>query len=209
MNNVIQKWNEKYAGDDLVFGTTPNGFLVENSHLFPKGGHILAVGDGEGRNGLWLAEQGFNVTSIDGAPNAVRKARQQADQRHLSPNFQALCTDLEKWNWPIGKFDAVACLHLYFMPDQRPKMHQAMMNTLIEDGILVLEVFHPGHVGRGLGGPSLRELCYTAVDLASDFNRYKILHLEECEREIAPSTFHKGGQGKVSRIIVQKTKVAP
>lgn len=204
MNNVIEKWNEKYADDRLVFGTTPNGFLVEQSTRLAPGANILAVGDGEGRNGLWLAAQGFHVHAVDGAVNAVQKATQLAIERKLTSFFQSECADLLDWDWPVGHFDAVACLHLYFMPDQRPRLHLSMMDTLKKGGILILEVFHPDHVGRGLGGPSMRELCYSALDLASDFNTFDILHLEECERLLAPSAFHDGGQGKVSRIVARK-----
>jgi len=204
MNNVIERWNEKYASDDLVFGTTPNGFLTQHAALYQPGGHILAVGDGEGRNGVWLAEQGFDVLSVDGAHNGLLKARQQAQQRGVSARFHTECADLTNWNWPVDTFDGAACLHLYFMPDIRPRLHQAMMAALKPDGIFILEVFHPDHAGRGLGGPSLPKLCYSAQDLKNDFHAYNILHLEETERDIAPSSFHQGGRGKVSRIVARK-----
>ncbi|SCA55957.1 Methyltransferase type 11 [Candidatus Terasakiella magnetica] len=206
MNKVIEKWDEKYASDELVFGTTPNGFLTQKSPLYKEGAKILCVGDGEGRNGVWLAEQGFHVFSVDGSKNGVDKAIAQADTRKVSSHFEGLCTDLLKWNWPLNSYDGVACLHLYFMPDERPAMHQAMMDSLKENGIFILECFHPDNLGRGCGGPQVRELCYTALDLAHDFNAYKVLHLEETERELAPSSFHEGGMGIVSRIVVQKSK---
>lgn len=204
MPSVIEKWNEKYAGDGLVFGTIPNGFLTQKATFYRPGGHILAAGDGEGRNGVWLAEQGFDVLSVDGARNGITKARQQAEQRGVSSRFHTQCVDLLDWDWPVAAFDGVACLHLYFMPDIRPRLHQAMMDALKPGGIFILEVFHPDHVGRGLGGPSLPELCYSAQDLKNDFAPYRILHLEETERDIASSNFHKGGRGKVSRIVVKK-----
>jgi len=204
MNKVIKKWNDKYDSDELVFGTTPNGFLTEQSNLYRPNGRILAVGDGEGRNGVWLAEQGFTVLSVDGAQNGVRKAIQQAGVRNVSHLFDGFCVDLMNWGWPADKFDGVACLHLYFMPEDRPIMHKAMMNSLKSGGILVLECFHPDHAGQGRGGPSIKELCYTQDDLAADFANYHILLLEEVERELAPSTFHDGGMAKVSRIVARK-----
>lgn len=204
MSKVIDHWNAKYAGNELVFGTTPNAFLTRQAPLYRKNGRLLCVGDGEGRNGIWLAEQGFHVTSIDGAANGVRKAVAQAKIKGLQGRFHGICADLLTWDWPKGSFDGVACYHLYFMPDERRRMHQAMMDAIKTGGLFTLEVFHPDNVGRGCGGPKLKELCYTADDLATDFKNYTILHLEECERELAPSAFHNGGTGAVSRIVVKK-----
>jgi SAM-dependent methyltransferase len=207
MNKVISRWNEKYAAEELVFGTTPNEFLARQAPLYKPGGKILCVGDGEGRNGVWLAEEGFHVLSIDGARNGVEKAIRQAEIRGVSERFTGECADLLNWHWPTELFDGVACYHLYFMPDERKIMHQAMMDSLKDNGLFTLEVFHPDHVGRGCGGPALKELCYRAQDLEDDFKAYQILHLEECERELAPSSFHDGGIAAVTRIVVRnKTK---
>jgi len=204
MNKAIYQWNNKYAGDELVFGTTPNGFLVSESERLACPSDILCVGDGEGRNGIWLAEQGHHVLSVDGAENGVKKAIQQARLRKVSQQFKGLCIDLLDWNWPTNTYDAVACLHLYFMPEDRARMHQAMLDSLKPGGFVILEVFHPDNVGRDCGGPKLRELCYTADDLESDFEMAHIMKLEEAEREIAPSSFHNGGVGKVTRLVAQK-----
>ncbi|NVK19525.1 MAG: class I SAM-dependent methyltransferase [Methylocystaceae bacterium] len=204
MNNAIHKWNEKYADDTLVFGSTPNGFLVEESKRLPKACDILCVGDGEGRNGVWLAEQGFDILSVDGAENGVKKAIKQARLRKVSERFKGLCVDLLQWDWPENCYDALVCLHLYFMPEDRPRMHRAMLESLKTKGLIILEVFHPDNVGRGCGGPPLRELCYSADDLESDFKNADILFLKETEREIAPSSFHNGGFGKVTRMVAQK-----
>ena len=204
MNKVITRWNDKYAGEDLVFGSTPNEFLTKQAPHYQKGGRILCVGDGEGRNGVWLAEQGFDVVSVDGAENGVRKAAAQAQLRHVAHRFTGICTDLLKWDWPTATFDGIACYHLYFMPEERVVMHHAMMDALKPGGLFTLEVFHPDHVGRGCGGPNLKELCYRAKDLADDFKNFEIIFMEECERELAPSTFHDGGVAAVTRIVVRK-----
>lgn len=204
MNEVLQHWNKKYAGQELVFGTTPNEFLCTQVHRLKKSAKVLAVGDGEGRNGLWLAEQGFHVLSVDGAHNGVRKATEQAKVRNLQGQFQTECADLLVWDWPIREFDALACLHLYFMPHERVTMHHKMANTLCGGGYLILECFHPDNVGRGCGGPQIEELCYRAEDLAADFATMNIHLLEETERTVAPSTFHNGGQAKVTRLVAQK-----
>ncbi|MDV7341119.1 methyltransferase domain-containing protein [Terasakiella sp. A23] len=204
MNRVIEHWNKKYEGNDLVFGSTPNEFLTTQTHHLANGGRILAVGDGEGRNGIWLAEQGFEVLSVDGAQNGVRKATEQAKLKNISPIFQGVCADLLEWDWPETAFDGVACLHLYFPPQERRHMHNQMMRSLKKGGHLILEVFHPNNVGRDCGGPKIKELCYTADDLKIDFSPYDILLLEETEREVKQSSFHNGGLGYVTRCVARK-----
>ena len=204
MNKTIDQWNQKYQGDDLVFGTTPNSFLTDQAPRIPAHGEVLCVGDGEGRNGIWLAEQGYHVLSIDGAENGVKKAIAQAQARKVAQRFKGLCADLLHWDWPDSDYDGVANLHLYFMPEDRPQMHQAMLTALKPGGLMILEVFHPDNVGRGCGGPQITELCYRARDLEDDFKAATILLLEETEREIAPSSFHNGGVGVVTRMVAQK-----
>lgn len=204
MNKILEKWNDKYSSQELVFGTTPNEFLTLQASRLKKGASLFCPGDGEGRNGLWLAEQGFTVLSIDGASNATRKASAIAETLNLSERFTAQTADLLLWDWPKETFDGVCCLHVYFMPDERKIINQAMMDSLKTGGLLIMEVFHPDNVGRGCGGPQQPELCYTATDLENGFAGYQVLYLEETEREIRPSSFHAGGFGKVSRCVIQK-----
>lgn len=208
MNKVIQQWNKKYSGDELVFGSTPNEFLTTQARQLEKHGHILCVGDGEGRNGVWLAQQGFKVHSVDGAINGVTKAIAQAEHRGVADRFTGECADLTQWDWPNGCYDGVACLHLYFMPNERTALHHKMISSLKEGGLFILEVFHPDNVGRNCGGPKLRELCYSADMLQADFQDIaEILLLEETERTVAPSSFHSGGVGKVTRLVATKKGV--
>jgi SAM-dependent methyltransferase len=204
MNKVIERWNDKYAPDELVFGNEPNQFLTTQTHLFKPNGSLLAIGDGEGRNGVWLAEQGFHVLSVDGAQNGVNKAVKQAQARGVSDHFKGYCVDLLKWDWPINAFDTVVNLHVHFMPDERALMCKAMGDALNPGGIFLQEVFHPDQATRDSGGPSDPLLCVTLDDLKQDFAEFEILHLEECERDIKPANFHPGGLGKVCRIVARK-----
>jgi len=204
MSSVLTRWNKKYAPDELVFGTDPNDFLTTQVPLFKKGGYILATGDGEGRNGVWLAEQGFHVLSVDGAENGVIKARRRACEAGASDHFNALCVDLLDWVWPVDHFNCVVSLYLHFPPNERVPMHKAMFEALKPGGLLILEAFHPDQVGRDCGGPKTPELCFTADQLKNDFSKAEILLIEETPKEIKPTAFHKGGIGMVTRITVRK-----
>ena len=70
-----ERWQTRFAATDYVFGEAPNAFLARQQALLPKAGKVLAVSDGEGRNGVWLAEQGLDVVSLDFSPKAQEKAR--------------------------------------------------------------------------------------------------------------------------------------
>lgn len=204
MNNVISKWNDKYAPEDFVFGKEPNDFLTTQIERIKDGGDILAAGDGEGRNGVWLARQGFQVLSVDGAENGVRKAIKWAKECGVANSLNGLCVDLLDWDWPCEAFDAIVSLHLHFMPEERRTIHHKMLRALRPGGIFIQEIFHPDQVGRNCGGPKVRELCATPEELADDFKGTDILHLEKSAKTIKPSAFHNGGQGVVSRIVVRK-----
>lgn len=94
-NLQLDCWNERFSSKDYLFGTAPNAFLTQQRHLLPPGGKALAVTDGEGRNGVWLAEQGLDVLSIDFSPVALEKAQRLADSRGFA--IRTLQVNLEDW----------------------------------------------------------------------------------------------------------------
>lgn len=204
MNKVITRWNDKYAPDELVFGSDPNVFLTTQVDQFKPNSDLLAVGDGEGRNGVWLAQLGFNVLSVDGAENGVKKAVHRAKEAGVKDRLNGLCVDLLDWQWPVEAFDTVVSLHVHFMPDERKIMYQSMINALRPGGTFLLEVFHPEQVGRDCGGPNIVELCVTPENLKEDFSELDILLVERSVRVIKTSNFHPAGEGVVSRIVARK-----
>ena len=100
-----ERWQDRYSGPGYAFGNEPNYFLKSCTQLLPRSGRALAVADGEGRNGVWLAEQGLDVLSIDFSSLAQAKARSLAFEKGVSVNFEL--ADVHKWNYPEAAFDAV------------------------------------------------------------------------------------------------------
>ncbi|HEX5364621.1 MAG TPA: methyltransferase domain-containing protein, partial [Gallionella sp.] len=111
MNNI---WNERYAGEDYHFGTEPNAFLAAQHQLLKPGMNCLALADGEGRNGVWLAGQGLQVLAVDSSPVALDKARRLARQRGVVLEYEL--ADLSAWAWPEQRFDVVAAIFIQFAP---------------------------------------------------------------------------------------------
>ncbi|MEO5337177.1 MAG: class I SAM-dependent methyltransferase [Magnetospirillum sp. WYHS-4] len=196
-------WDEKFSTADYIFGTEPDPFLVAQADRLKPGGRALAVADGEGRNGVWLAGRGLHVLSADASPNALRKAEALAAARGVG--IDALCTDLLHWDWPRRAFDLVADVYFHLGPLDRPRLHRAMLEALVPGGLLVLVAFHPSQAGRGTGGPPDPERLYSADLLRGDFAGAEILHLEECEvfSDMRLDS-HRPGMAAVTRLLARR-----
>ena len=184
-------WDVRYAGDAYLFGVTPNAFLTAQAGRLERGASVLAVADGEGRNGVWLAEQGLEVLSIDASPVAQEKAAKLAKQRGVS--LQLECVDLETWTFPIAQFDVVAAIFVQFAgPDLRTRMFDGMKRALKPGGLLLLEGYGPRQLEYRTGGPPNLENLYTEAMLLEAFGDLRIVELRSYDAEIAEGDGHKG-----------------
>src|SRR5690349_1937000 len=107
-----QHWNERFSKPDYHFGTEPNEFLKKQASLLKPGLKALAVADGEGRNGVWLAEQGLDVHSIDFSSTGIAKARKLAAQRGVTLRIEQ--ADIHAWDWPDAAYDMIAVVFIQF-----------------------------------------------------------------------------------------------
>jgi SAM-dependent methyltransferase len=187
-------WDQRYAGREFAFGTAPNVFLAAQKARLAPGMRALVPGDGEGRNGVWLAEQGLVVQSVDASPLGVEKARRLAAERGVA--IDAIATDLTTWTWPVGSFDVVASIYVHWRPDVRERMHASMLAALKPGGLLILEAYTPhqlAHRAAGsVGGPPDPAMLYTAELLRADFSNAEIISLEEVETVLAEGHRHTG-----------------
>ncbi len=184
-------WNERFDTEAYVYGTEPNDFLAGQigKHARP-GMRALSIGDGEGRNGVWLAQQGLNVLSVDSSDIGLRKAEKLALARKT--DIETACRDLLDWEWPKAEFDLVAAIFIHFRPEQRRLVHANLLASLKPGGLVILEAFRPAQLDFRSGGPKDADLLYTAEMLAEDFAEADILELEETMRELNEGPFHQG-----------------
>jgi hypothetical protein len=199
-------WDQRYAGPPgASFGTAPNGFLAAHAHLFQRGQRALVPGDGEGRNGIWLAEQGLLVDTVDASPTGVAHARELAAARGVVLN--AVTADLTTWAWPSGIYDAVVSIFVHFGATVRADMHARMMASLKPGGILLLEGYSPKHLAHRatgtIGGPQDPAMLFTCEALRQDFAGAEIITLVETEVDLAEGTRHVG-RSTVVRLIARK-----
>jgi 2-polyprenyl-3-methyl-5-hydroxy-6-metoxy-1,4-benzoquinol methylase len=198
---VSEFWDRRYAAEDYAYGTEPNAFLVSQAGLLRRGMRCLAVGDGEGRNGVWLAEQGMEVTSVDSSSVGLGKARALAASRGV--HVRTECVDLFTWSWPQQAFDCVVAIFVHFPPEHRARLHRAMWEALVPGGLVIMEAFTPDQLQYKSGGPPVREMLYTLDTLKADFPDGRRLLLEEQTTELSEGTYHRG-TAAVVRLVVQK-----
>jgi len=195
-------WNSRYAEASFAYGTEPNAFLVSQRSLIRPGMKALAVADGEGRNGVWLAQQGLEVWSVDASDVGLGKAAQLAADRGVPLHTEQV--ELTAWEWPEADFDLVAAIYIHFPPDVRARMHRAMLNALRPGGLLILEAFTPEQLGYKSGGPPVVEMLYTADMLRIDFAGAEIIQLEETVTELAEGKYHRGS-ASVVRMVARRS----
>jgi len=184
-------WDERYQGEAYLFGEAPNAFLAAQAHRLRPGMSALAVADGEGRNGVWLAEQGLDVLSVDSSPVAQAKAARLAEARGTTLRLEE--ADLASWAWPEGQFDVVAAIFIQFAgPDLRDQIFAGLKRALKPGGLLLLEGYRPEQIAYGTGGPRVPENLYTEAMLRAAFSDFEILELSAYDAVIKEGAGHSG-----------------
>lgn len=190
MNDQQALWDARYAAEDYLFGTAPNDYLRSQAHRLRPGQRALAVGDGEGRNAVWLASQGLAVTLVDISPVGLEKAQRLA--RVQGCRIDTIAADLTSWDWPSAAFDLAIEIFVHVPIADRQLIHQAMAACLKPGGLALVEAFRKGQAGRASGGPRTAPLLYDAQALAEDFEALRTLELLEGTVLLAEGSKHRG-----------------
>lgn len=184
-------WDERYAAEHYLFGTAPNKFLAAQASLITPGQQVLAVADGEGRNGVWLATHGADVLSVDFSPVAQEKAKRLAAENKVAIRFEQ--ADLLKWSWGENRFDVIVAIFIQFVgPTERAQLFDSMRQALKPGGYLIMQGYTPKQVEYKTGGPSNPENMYTEELLRDSFADFEILQLRQHEEEIDEGVGHSG-----------------
>jgi SAM-dependent methyltransferase len=185
------RWESRFDKPEYEFGKAPNEFLARCKQLLPKSGRALAVADGEGRNGVWLAEQGLDVVSTDFSPSAQKKGRALAAERSVSVTFEQ--ADMHTWPYPDAAFDVMVEIFTQVStPAERRLKWAGIRRALKPGGLLILEGYSPKQLEYGTGGPKVVENLYTRAMLEKEFGDFHDLKIEEEEREMREGTAHAG-----------------
>lgn len=184
-------WDARYSREGYLFGTEPNRFLARCRPLLPEGGRVLCVADGEGRNGVWLAGQGFAVDAFDPSPVAVAKARRLAAVRGVALSLAV--ADVDGWAWPADRYDAVAAIFVQFAPpEMRRRMFGRIHRALRPGGLLLLEGYGRDQLRFGTGGPRVPDQLYTEEALREELAGFAIERLDAYVAEVQEGPAHSG-----------------
>lgn len=193
MKPAISRWNQRFlSSDDYIFGKAPNAFMVR--HVTPRlkpGASALALADGEGRNGAWLAQQGCDVWSVDAAPAASDKARKLAAE--LGVDMHVITADATEMNWDERQYDFVVGIFFQFAnPQLRIQLFEGMKRATRSGGYLLIEGYGLKQLEYKTGGPDIAEHLYTLDLLRDAFADMDIEVLEEYDAELNEGSGHHG-----------------
>lgn len=160
-------WDQRFSEPGYKYGLEPNAFLCRQSSRLAPASQILVPGDGEGRNGVWLAEQGHTVTSVDYSVIGLRKAQDLAASRGVC--LTTHCVDLTDWEPEASSLDAVVLIYTHLPGAIRQHAHRRLAQGLRPGGWLLLEAFHPEQLAHTSGGPKDADMLYTPEQLDADF----------------------------------------
>ena len=184
-------WNQRFSGDDFLFGREPNDYLRAQAARLPAGGSVLCVADGEGRNSVWLARQGFRVQAFDISEVGVAKARKLASEAAVSVDFTI--ADCEQYDWAAQSHDGVVAIFIQFAdPDMRARLFAHMVRALKPGGVLILQGYTPRQLEYKTGGPGQLSHLYTAELMREAFRELRIVELIEYEAELNEGARHVG-----------------
>lgn len=183
-------WDERFDADEYAYGTEPSSYLIAQAGRLPTSGHALVPGDGEGRNGVWLAERGLDVTTLDLSPAGVAKAKKLAADRGVTIDAQQ--ADVFQWDWPASHFDCIVCVYMHLRPDLRERFHASVVRALAPGGLLVLEAFTPMQLQHDSGGPKQPDMLFTSSMLRKDFATLSELELDELATHLSEGRDHQG-----------------
>lgn len=201
--NPLARWNSRFSADGYLFGEEPNAYLRDHVHLL-NAGSALSVADGEGRNSVWLAQQGFAVDAFDFSPVAVAKAQSLAADRGVSVGLS--CSDWASFDWRQNAYDNVVGIFFQFADAQeRTLLFQKMAHAVKPGGVLLIQGYHVDQLKFNTGGPGVLENLYTEDLMRASFSNFDVLDLCVYEAMVQEGKGHSGESALLGYVGVKKT----
>lgn len=205
MDDVGAQWDARFSAEGYAYGLEPNDWLRESvSRYLPPGPlDVLSLGEGEGRNGTYLASLGHRVTALDASRVGLEKAHALAASKGLA--LKTWHADLSTVELPEAAYDVVVSIFCHLPPPVRARAHAQAAAAIRPGGMVLLEAYTPEQLRFKTGGPPVEALLYTPELLRSDFAGFEWLHLEACEREVHEGRLHHG-HSAVVRLAARKPR---
>lgn len=193
-------WNERYNIEHYFYGKMPNDFLVSESNRIPKG-NVLCLAEGEGRNSVFLARSGYQVTGVDSSQTGVDKAQKLAQEAGVGVDYQ--CADLADFSIDPLSWDGVVSIFCHLPTELRRNVFRSVVNGLKPGGTLILESYAPNQLQYGTGGPKNLDLLADLETLKADLTGLDWIVSHEIERIVMEGTGHCGPSAVIQLIGVK------
>ncbi|AYN02042.1 class I SAM-dependent methyltransferase [Chryseobacterium sp. 3008163] len=193
-NKWLDRWDERYSNDEFAYGTQPNNYLKDQLQKLETGS-ILFPAEGEGRNAVFAAQLGWNVSAFDISTEGKNKALLLAENNNVKIDYQV--GELQSLNFKKEQFDVIALIYAHFPADIKSSLHTMLEQYLRKDGFIIFEAFSKKHLefvlkNEKVGGPKDIESLFSIDEIKSDFPDYDIIELVETEIELSEGVFHNG-----------------
>lgn len=192
-------WNGKFSKADYFYGTKANEFLASNISLLKNHKKLLCLGEGEGRNAIFFAKNGFEVSAIDASNLGLEKLQNRAIEEKL--DIKTVCMDLNDWT-VLEKYDVIVASYLHMFKNEREELFKKIENSLSSNGYFIGEFFSTKQLSFNSGGPKDLDLLYTIEDFENYFNLCKKNITEEIV--ILDEGIGHQGEACVIRVVIQK-----
>ena len=183
-------WDERYSASDYFYGKEPNDFLREQIKRLPAGGQVLCLAEGEGRNAVYLAREGFQVTAVDGSRVGLQKLEALAKDSGVS--VKTVCADLADFAIEPQAWDAIIAIWCHLPSALRKKVHAASVQGLRKGGAFLLEAYRPEQLKYGTGGPKDPDFLMNLEVLRPELTGLSLEVQVEQDREIHEGKGHQG-----------------
>ncbi len=193
-------WNARYGADEFIYGTKPNDFIVEHFERIPRG-RVLCLGAGEGRNAVFLAQQGYQVVAVDGSVEGTLKTARLAADKNVS--VEAVTADLHGFDVGQAQWSGIISVFCHLPSKLRSEMHARVPPGLVAGGVFLLEGYTPAQLTLGTGGPPVAEMLYTKSDLVGELAGLDFVLAHEIEREVEEGSAHHGRSAVVQLVGVK------
>ena len=193
-------WNLRYSEKTYAYGKKPNDFLVTASKLLPPG-KVLCLGEGEGRNAVFLARQGYDVFAVDSSEVGLKKARDLANKHHVS--VSTIVADLAQFIIEPDDWNGIINIFCHLPTDLRRILHRQVVSGLKPGGVFVLEAYALKQQTYNSGGPKQPDLLMDIHLLKNELDGLLFIHALETERDIYEGKYHTG-KSAVVQIITKK-----
>ncbi len=194
-------WDERYSASGYFYGKEPNDTLREWHTAIPAGGAVLSLGEGEGRNAVFLAERGYRVVALDQSAKGLEKARRLAAERQVA--IDTIVADLEGYTIEPQCWDGIVSIWCHLPSALRCVVHRQAIAGLKPNGVFILEAYTPDQIGRGTGGPKSVDLLPTLAQLRQELAGLDFVHAVEQQRDVHEGGAHSGLSASV-RLVARR-----